>query len=161
MPSTGLDRRFVITLATAAGLGGALPTIARARSSVKRVRLLLNTSYSGPQAWFLLAEDLGYFRREGLEVEITPGAGAYTAAPRIAAGTFDFGYGDINALIEVAARDTERAPVAVFVAFNASPSTVAVDAEGPIKSPKDLEGRQVIGRKSRCRDAAAQDNARH
>lgn len=76
---------------------------------------------------------------------MTPGAGAYTAAPRFAAGSFDFGYGDINALIEVAARDPMRAPVAVFVAFNASPSTVIVDADGPIKTPKDLEGRQVIG----------------
>ncbi len=146
MKRPGLDRRTVMALLTAAGLGGvAVPSTARAQHSLKRVRLLLNTSYSGPQAWILLADDLGYFRREGLHVEMTPGGGAYTAAPRVAAGAFDFGYGDINALIEVAARDPERAPVAVFVAFNASPSTVAVDVDGPIKMPKDLEGRQVIG----------------
>ena len=78
-------------------------------------------------------------------VEMTPGGGAYSAAPRVVDGAFDFGYGDINALIEVAARDPDRAPVAVFMAFNASPSTVAVDADGPIRSPADLEGRQVIG----------------
>lgn len=117
-------------------------------ASVMPVRLLLNTSYSGPQAWILLAEDLGYFRREGLQVQMTPGAGAYTAAPRVVGEGFDFGYGDIHSLIEVAAREPERAPVAVFAAFNASPSTVAVDAEGPVRVPRDLEGRHVIGHDS-------------
>lgn len=126
-------------------LGMALPAQA---ADLMPVRLLLNTSYSGPQAWILLAEDLGYFAREGLKVEMTPGAGAYTAAPRMAAEGYDFGYGDIHALVELAAREPERAPVAVFAAFNASPSTVAVDAEGPVRTPKDLEGRQIIGHDS-------------
>jgi NitT/TauT family transport system substrate-binding protein len=132
--------------AMAAGTVGtvAAPAVL-AQGSAKRVRLLLNTSFSGPQAWFLLAADLGYFRREGLDVEMTPGGGAYTAAPRVAGGSFEFGYGDINALAEVVSLEPERAPLAVFVAFNASPSAVAVDADGPVKSPRDLEGRTVIG----------------
>lgn len=135
------NRRRVGTALAAAALA---PAWVRANAAM-RVRLLLNTGFSGPQAWILLAEDLGYFRREGLQVEMTPGSGAYTAAPRVAAGGFDFGYGDIHALIEVAAREPGRAPVAVFASFNASPSTVAVDADGPVRTPKDLEGRQVIG----------------
>lgn len=146
MWTQAFDRRQAMAAAALGGFGTAgVSRRAVAQTSAKRIRLLLNTSFSGPQAWFLLADDLGYFRREGLDVEMTPGAGAYTAAPRVAGGSFDFGYGDINALIEVAARDPERAPVAVFMAFNASPSTVAVAADGPIKTPKDLEGRQVIG----------------
>ncbi|MFO1115474.1 MAG: ABC transporter substrate-binding protein [Beijerinckiaceae bacterium] len=146
MKTTGMDRRGFVAGASLAGFGCFAP-IARgaAPEARRRVRLLLNTSWSGPQAWFLLAQDLGYFRREGLEVEMTQGAGAYTAAPRVAAGSFDFGYGDINALIEVSARMPDRAPVAVFVAFNRSPSTIAVDSDGPIRSPKDLEGRTVVG----------------
>lgn len=134
-------------------LGLALPALLGPAASARAapllpVRLLLNTSYSGPQAWILLAAELGYFQREGLQVEMTPGAGAYTAAPRMAEGGFDFGYGDIHSLIEVAAREPGRAPVAVFMAFNASPSTVAVDAGGPVRTPKDLEGRQLIGHDS-------------
>lgn len=137
--------RRQLGLALPAAIG--LASTARAATPVP-VRLLLNTSYSGPQAWILLAADLGYFQREGLQVEMTPGAGAYTAAPRVAEGGFDFGYGDIHALIEVAAREPGRAPVAVFMAFNASPSTVAVDADGPVRTPKDLEGRHLIGHDS-------------
>lgn len=145
-----MDRRTMLGAAAVLGLGclSARPGKVKAQIALKKVRLLLNTSFSGPQAWFLLAEDLGYFRREGIGIEMTQGGGAYTAAPRVAAGSYDFGYGDINALAEVAAREPERAPVAVFMAFNASPSTVAVDAAGPVKSPKDLEGRLVIGHDS-------------
>lgn len=142
MPSR---RRLVRGLAAWLGLGGLGAQGQVQAQPSQPVRLLLNTGYSGPQAWILLAEDLGFFRREGLQVEMTPGAGAYTAAPRVAAGGFDFGYGDIHSLIEVAAREPGRAPVAVFAAFNASPSTVAVDADGPVRSPRDLEGRQLIG----------------
>lgn len=143
----GLDRRTLLTSFAAALTAGALPGMpqARAQAALQRIKLLLNTSFSGPQAWFLLADDLGYFRREGLELAMTTGAGAYTAAPRFAGGGYDFGYGDINALIEVAAREPEKAPVAVFMAFNASPSTIAVDADGPIRTPKDLEDKQIIG----------------
>ena len=66
--------------------------------------MLLNSGYSRANAWFPLAEDRGHFRRAGLEITFTAGRGAYTAAPRLAAEPFDAGYGDINALIEVAAR---------------------------------------------------------
>lgn len=142
-----MDRRTALSrLAGILALApAAITRPANGQAPLKRVRMLLNTSYSGPQAWFLLAEDLGYFKREGLELEMTPGGGAYTAAPRMHASSFDFGYGDINALIEVAASNPDRAPLAVFVAFNASPSTIAVDANGPIRTPKDLEGRNLIG----------------
>lgn len=136
----------------AAGLASTIAFSAvprRAQSQTpKRFRMLLNTSYSGPQAWMLLAIDKGYLRREGIELELMPGGGAYTAAPRMASSDFDIGYGDVNALIEVAAREPAKAPVAVFMAFNASPSTVAVDVAGPVRSPKDLEGRTVIGHAS-------------
>lgn len=136
----------------AMGAGAAIATLtlspAARGQTPARLRILLNTSFSGPQAWFLLANDLGYFRREGLTLEMTPGGGAYTAAPRFAAGGFDLAYGDINSLIEVVARAPATAPVAVFVAFNASPSTVAVDAEGGVRTPKDLEGGTVIGHDS-------------
>jgi len=39
-------------------------------------RLLLNTSLSGPVAFFLLAQDRGYLRDEGLELQFTGGPGA-------------------------------------------------------------------------------------
>ena len=37
------------------------------------------------------------------------------------------------------------APIAVYVTFNTTPLTIAVDASGPVKTPRDLEGRTVAG----------------
>ena len=85
----------------------------------KPLRMQLNTFYSGPQAWFFLAEDRGYLHDEGLAVEFTEGDTAANTIPKMAAGGFDIGYGDLNALIEHAAAGKARAPLAVFASYNA------------------------------------------
>jgi NitT/TauT family transport system substrate-binding protein len=108
------------------------------------VRMILNTFYSGPQAWFFLADDLGYFADEGLTVTFTEGDTLANAVPRVASGDFDLGYGDLNALIEMAGRDPESAPVAIFVMHNRSPYTIAVAADGPVRTPRDLAGKRLL-----------------
>ena len=115
---------------------------------MRKFRMLLNTSWSGPQAWLLLAQDKGYLAEEGIELDLTQGSGAYTAAPRMLSQDFDIGYGDINSLIEVAAANPQTAPVGVFVLFNASPSTIALSGAGAIRTPRDLEGKTIVGHSS-------------
>ena len=105
------------------------------------LRMQLNTFYSGPQAWFFLADEHGYLRDEGLAVEFTEGDTAANTVPKMAAGDFDVGYGDINALIAHAAHGLPNAPVAVFASYNASPYTIAVSANSSIRTPKDLAGK--------------------
>ena len=105
------------------------------------LRMQLNTFYSGPQAWFFLAEERGYLRDEGLEIEFTEGDTAANTIPKMAAGGFDVGYGDINALIAHAASGLQNTPLAVFASFNASPYTVAVPASSTIRTPQDLAGK--------------------
>jgi NitT/TauT family transport system substrate-binding protein len=119
--------------------------VARAQPARTRLRMLLNTGYSGPQAWLLLAQANGHLAREGIELDLTQGAGAYTAAPRMIDGGYDLAYGDVNSLIEEVARRPAFAPQGVFMLFQASPSTVAVRAEGPLRAPKDLETRTIAG----------------
>jgi NitT/TauT family transport system substrate-binding protein len=107
------------------------------------LRLLLNSGPSGANAWFFVAEERGFFRDEGLDVTFSPGRGAYTAAPRLFAEGFDMAYGDINALTEVAASNPGRAPIGVYMMFNATPAVIGVDAKGPITSAKDLPNRRL------------------
>lgn len=109
------------------------------------LRLLLNSGYSSVNSWFTLADDRGYFRDAGVQLDYTVGRGAYTAAGRMADEGFDVGYGDINALVELVATTPERAPVAVYVLFNRSPSVIAVAATSSIREPRDLTGRHVRG----------------
>ncbi len=82
-------------------LGAALlPTAANAQTKVK---LVLNWKYQGPQAWFFIAQDKGYFKAEGLDVEIDQGEGSSAPIAKVASGAYDAGFGDINALITLAA----------------------------------------------------------
>jgi NitT/TauT family transport system substrate-binding protein len=94
---------------------------------------------------FFIADDKGYFKEEGLEVTLDQGNGSGAAVPLVANGTYDVGFGDINALIDFAAKKPEDAPVAVYVMFNQPPFTVAVKADSPIKTPKDFEGKTLGG----------------
>src|SRR5258707_12793248 len=94
---------------------------------------------------FFLADDKGYFKEEGLEVTIDQGNGSGAGVPLVANGTYDVAFGDINALIELAAKKPDDAPIAVYVMFNQPPFTVAVKAESPIKAPKDFEGKTLGG----------------
>lgn len=120
----------------------------RAQRPLKPLRMLLNTGFSSPQAWLWLARSRGYLAAEGIDLQLTPGAGAYTAAPRMAGSEYDLGYGDINSLIEVHARQPDAAPRGVYMMFNTSPSCVLVAADGPIKHPRQLAGQRVIGHDS-------------
>ena len=139
-------RRLCLGAAAASTLFAALP--GHAQRPVRRLRMLLNTGYSSPQAWLWLALSKGYLAAEGIELELTPGGGAYTAAPRMVSGDYDLAYGDVNALIEVSARHPETAPRGIYMMFNASPSCVLVAADGPIQHPRQLLGQRVIGHDS-------------
>lgn len=116
-----------------------------------QLSMILNTFYSGPQAWFFLAADHGYFAEAGLDVTFIEGDTLANAVPKVASGAFDIGYGDMNALIELAGRDPARAPIAVFAMHNWSPYTIAVAADGPIATPRDLQDQLLL---SHANDAA-------
>jgi NitT/TauT family transport system substrate-binding protein len=118
---------------------------ATATDAPTKLKLVLNWKYQGPQGLFFLADDRGYFKSEGLDVTIDQGSGSGAAPVLVANGTYDAGFGDINALIELAGRKPEDAPIAVYVMYNQPPFTVAVKAESPIQSPKDFEGRTLGG----------------
>ncbi|WP_424934385.1 ABC transporter substrate-binding protein [Amaricoccus macauensis] len=108
------------------------------------VRFILNTFISGPQAWFFLADDRGYFADEGLSVSFTEGDTLANAVPRLTTGDYDAGYGDMNALIEMAATGNADAPVAVYMAHNRPPYTIAVASDGPVRDPAGLAGRKLV-----------------
>lgn len=128
------------TIGAAASLG--LPSRARAEAKLK---LILNWRYQGPQSWFFIAQDKGYFAEEGIDLTIDQGDGSGAAVGKVASGAYDVGFGDLNALIQLAAQKPGATPVAVQMLFNQPPFTIAVKKDGPIKSPKDLEGRTIGG----------------
>ncbi|WP_441244481.1 ABC transporter substrate-binding protein [Tardiphaga sp. 768_D3_N2_1] len=110
-----------------------------------KIKMVLNWKYEGPQGMFFLAQDRGYFKAEGLDVTFDQGNGSGAAVPQVANGAYDMGFGDINALIELAARKPDEAPIGVYQMYNRPPFTVAVKADSPIKTPADFVGRKLGG----------------
>lgn len=133
-------RAAVLAAAATLALCAALPAAAQTK-----IKMVLNWKYQGPQAWFFVAQDKGYFKAEGLDVEIDQGEGSGAPVPKIASGAYTAGFGDLNALIDFAAKRPAEAPVAVYMIYNTPPFTIAVKKDSPIRSPKDLEGRTIGG----------------
>ncbi len=138
-------RRTAVRAATVLATCGALLAVPQIASAQTRIKMVLNWKYQGPQAWFFVAQDRGYFKAEGLDVEIDQGEGSSAPIAKIAAGAYTAGFGDINAAIDFASRRPADAPVGVYMIYNTPPFTIAVKADSPIKGPKDLVGRTVGG----------------
>ncbi len=138
---TTLTRRDWLRLSTLALGAAAWPVGAQGRP----LRMLLNSGYSGANAFFLLAQDKGYLKEAGVDLTFTTGNGAYTAPERMMKEGFDIGYGDISALIEAVSQDPDQSPVAVYMVFNATPSVLVVKTGGKVELPYDLVGRTLMG----------------
>ena len=135
-------RARMLALVAATSFSAFAGTAAHAETSIKMV---LNWKYEGPQGLLFLAEDRGYFKEEGLDVTFDQGNGSGAGVPLVANGAYDMAFGDINALIELAAKKPEDAPVGVFMMYSQPPFTVAVKADSPIKSPADFPGHTLGG----------------
>jgi NitT/TauT family transport system substrate-binding protein len=141
-----MTRRTAMRCATLAAAAAAAASLAPAAGATERLRLLLNTGMSGPLAFFVLAQQRGYLAEAGIDLQLSTGGGAAAIVPQVVPGRYEAGYGDIAALIELIARGRpDEGPVAIYTTFNATPLTIAVDAAGPIRVPRDFEGRTIIG----------------
>jgi NitT/TauT family transport system substrate-binding protein len=110
-----------------------------------RLSMLMNSYYSGANAWFALAEERGFFADEGVKLDITAGNGAFRAPRMLVDGSYDLTFGDMCSLIGLAAEIGTAAPIAIYVLHHRSPSAIAVPIDSPIHTPADLEGRHIIG----------------
>ena len=110
------------------------------------LRLLLNSDFTGANAFFALADADGSLRSAGLDLHFTLGRGAWTAAARLADGEFDLAYGDINALAErVALQGVDELPQAVCMLHQHAPSAITVARSSAIHEAADLRGKHIVG----------------
>ena len=137
-------RSLLIAMTAAISLAVPLAAVTPAAAETK-LKMVLNWKYQGPQGWFFLAQDRGYFKNAGIDITMDQGNGSGAPIPLVASGTYDVGFGDINALIQFAATKPEEAPIAVYVMYNQPPFTIAVRADSAIKTPKDMEGKTLGG----------------
>ena len=153
---TPITRRRALAAAAALALISPVAAfVAKAPAAeVTKLKMVLNWKYQGPQGWFFLADDRGYFKAAGLDVTIDQGNGSGAPIPLVANGTYDVGFGDINALIEFAAKKPEEAPIAVYVMYNRPPFTIAVRADSADQDAEGSRGQDARRRRRRRRAQA-------
>jgi len=100
--------------------------------------------WEGPAAPLLLAWDSGFYKEEGLDVQMDTGKGSLDAIPRVASGTYEMGNADINSLIKFRDKNPDLPVKAIFMLYNAPPFAVVGRKSLGVNAPKDLEGK-ILG----------------
>lgn len=107
------------------------------------IKFTLDFKFEGPSAPFLVPLDKGYYKAEGLDVTIDTASGSLEPITRVASGTYDMGFGDINSLIKFRDANPGVPLKAVFMVYNRPPFSVVGRKSRGINQPKDLEGKKL------------------
>jgi NitT/TauT family transport system substrate-binding protein len=142
MTVTSTTRRKLLAGAAGLGAAAALGAPAIAQAPV-RVRIMMDWAWQGPHAFALCALYKGYFREEGVDVQLERGFGSGRVPVELAGGAYQMGVADINPAIRFVAERPQTGILGVGMLFHASPLACVVRADGPIRTPKDLEGRTL------------------
>ena len=138
VPPAVLTRRAVLGVAASAAALAARPRAARA---AKRISFTLPWIPEGANMVAYIAKENGYWSYAGLDVDVSRGSGSVTAAQAIGAGRFDFGLSVASAGLQQAAKGLPVVQIACC-SYDAMMG-VAVRRDGPLHTPKDLEGHTV------------------
>jgi NitT/TauT family transport system substrate-binding protein len=126
------------------GMALALAMSASGALAATDIKFTLDWKFEGPSAPFFIALDKGYFEAEGLNVTIDSGAGSRESIPRVATGTYDMGFGDINALIKLMDEQPDLKVKAVMMAYETPPfALIGRKSLGVSEDPKTLEGKTL------------------
>jgi NitT/TauT family transport system substrate-binding protein len=126
-------------------IAAAIASLPIAPALAQDFKVTLNAPYDGSNAAFFLADEKGYYAAEGLKLSMDPSNGSGEVATRIGGGTYDFGFGDINVLMEFNAKNPDNAGKAVYMLYYRSPLSVASLTKAHIAQASDLNGKKLGG----------------
>lgn len=120
-----------------------LAAVATPAAAQTPVRVVLEGGFTGPYAPFLVAQDRGFYRAEGLDASIDAIGAPPDAIGRVATGAADVTLADINTVIRFREQNPGAPLKAVFMVYNKPPYAIVARKSRGIAKPKDLEGKRV------------------
>jgi NitT/TauT family transport system substrate-binding protein len=136
-----MKRLCTILLGTAVMLGSALALTGPSRAD-DDVRLRLNWMYYGSHAGFALGKDKGYYKEQGINLDIRSGNGSGSAHRLVANGDSQFSYGSCASMTNLAAKGAPLVSVGVIDAMGTEAIIVRPDAG--VKTIADLKGKNLL-----------------
>jgi NitT/TauT family transport system substrate-binding protein len=134
-------RRSTFWIIAALAVGAATQLIAPAWGEEK-VRLAVGTTVLNVgYPMVTLPVTLGYWKADGYDVDVQPVGASLQAIQQMVAGNAEFA--EVNASAIIQANVKNDLPVRVLLSNGIIDWSVAVDADGPIKSIKDLKGKTI------------------
>src|SRR5437879_4969896 len=134
-------RKLLKGAAAAATLGSLGPLSFPAIGQQIKVRYPLSWLPTGQYAFVYMARQLGFWKKRGIDVDISRGFGSMGAINGVVGDKFDMGGAGTGAIILSVMRGLDLQIVGTqgYDAFMG----ILAPANGPIKSPKDLAGKTV------------------
>src|SRR5258707_1544611 len=107
------------------------------------IKFSLDGRLEGPEALVLLPKDKGYLKTEGLDVTVDDAASPLEPITRVASGSYDMAFADINALIRYRDQHPSAPLKAVFMVYNKPPYAIVARKSRGITEPKQLENKKL------------------
>ncbi|TMJ28714.1 MAG: ABC transporter substrate-binding protein [Alphaproteobacteria bacterium] len=107
------------------------------------IRFTLDGPVEGPEALFLLPQDKGYFKSEGLDVVIDEAGSPIEPINRIVGGNYELGFADLNTLIRYRDQHPSAPIKAIFIVYNKPAYAIVARKSRGISDPKQLEHKKM------------------
>ena len=109
------------------------------------VKFSIDWSFQGYHGGFVQAADLGLYQKQGLAVTMDRGFGVTDTIAKVAAGTYDIGFADINELVQFNALHPDNRVIGVFQIYDRTMAAIMALKKSGIRVPADLRGRSIAG----------------
>ncbi|MDA8109542.1 MAG: ABC transporter substrate-binding protein [Betaproteobacteria bacterium] len=125
-------------------LAGALVAFAAAASpayAAEKLDFILNWVPGGDHAPYYYAKKMGWYAREGIDLNLEPGKGSVLAAQRVGAGANPIGLADMGTVLVAEGKGADL--VAVYNVYANSPQGFYWLKSSGIKGIKDFPGKKI------------------